>query len=271
MVLVAFINASINAVASPAVISLKHIDSKNKYFTLRDIKMSLAGGLAGGITNAILFPLDTFKTMRQTDRSITSVSKAIERIQTNGISKAYSGFLASVIGSTSSSAIYFGTYEWSKRIIFHNFHEILSRPLIHSLSAISGNVLSSIVFVPKDAIKQQMQSLSTQALKHSTSNLKPNTLSLIKKIYTTSGIKGFYPSYRATLIRNIPNAVLRFTLYEELRLLLLSSSKNESHTRFKSTLYLVAGGLASSLSSGLTTPLDVVKTRLATGMIPPGI
>lgn len=33
---------------------------------------------------------------------------------------------------------------------------------------------------------------------------------------------------------------------------------------------MVAGGLASALSSIATTPFDVVKTRLATGVIPPG-
>lgn len=33
---------------------------------------------------------------------------------------------------------------------------------------------------------------------------------------------------------------------------------------------MVAGGIASALSSALTTPFDVVKTRIASGMLPPG-
>lgn len=276
-----------------------HISSN---FGLRDLKVAIAGGLAGGIANAILFPLDTFKTMRQTDKSIKSLSSAYQRLQEKGFYKVYSGFLASVIGSTSSSAIYFGTYEYSKRLINLYFHDVLTRPLIHSLSAISGNVLSSIVFVPKDVIKQQMQSLSTQAaIKSSLSssgtaataigrtmtqntNLLPikwTTISLIKHIFLTKGLKGFYPSYRVTLLRNIPGAVLRFTVYEELKHFFMSQihSHNHSHSQsssrdtlpqWRSVMFLVAGGVASSLSSGLTTPLDVVKTRLATGMIAPG-
>lgn len=32
----------------------------------------------------------------------------------------------------------------------------------------------------------------------------------------------------------------------------------------------MAGGCASCFSSALTTPFDVVKTRLSTGMLPPG-
>jgi hypothetical protein len=33
---------------------------------------------------------------------------------------------------------------------------------------------------------------------------------------------------------------------------------------------MLAGGVASALASIATTPFDVVKTRLATGVVPPG-
>lgn len=33
---------------------------------------------------------------------------------------------------------------------------------------------------------------------------------------------------------------------------------------------MVAGGAATALASIATTPIDVVKTRLATGVVPPG-
>lgn len=352
------------------IISTKSIHSTKSHFNsnfgLRDLKVAIAGGLAGGIANAVLFPLDTFKTMRQTDKSIISLSSAYQRFHEKGFFKIYSGFFAAVIGSTSSSAIYFGTYEYSKRLINAYLQDVLTRPLIYSLAAISGNVMSSIIFVPKDVIKQQMQSLATQALQtpitattaatitntvntitnsKNIPTIKWTTISLIKNILLTKGIKGFYPSYRATLLRNIPSAVLRFTIYEELKHFFMTSSSlpfNQKYTKYhnrssssaggtfntdtsasraigksssgkiirsassvvnpsttshshshtvpvsehtaaavlprllptqqqwRSLLFMVAGGLASSLSSGLTTPLDVVKTRLATGMTAPG-
>jgi hypothetical protein len=38
------------------------------------LKLAAAGGLAGGLANAILYPIDTLKTMRQTDsRTYSSV------------------------------------------------------------------------------------------------------------------------------------------------------------------------------------------------------
>ena len=34
--------------------------------------------------------------------------------------------------------------------------------------------------------------------------------------------------------------------------------------------YMVAGGLASAFASTVTTPFDLIKTKLATGVLPPG-
>ena len=91
------------------------------------------------------------------------------------------------------------------------------------------------------------------------------TIDVINSILKTKGLKGFYPSYRATLMRNIPSAIARFTIYEELRLIITS------HSSWPSSLcYLIAGASASMLSSALTTPMDVIKTRFATGVISPG-
>lgn len=38
-----------------------------------DIRLALAGGLAGGVTNLVLYPLDTLKTMRQSDATIRNM------------------------------------------------------------------------------------------------------------------------------------------------------------------------------------------------------
>ena len=89
------------------------------------------------------------------------------------------------------------------------------------LAAASGNIMSSIVFVPKDAIKQQMQAIKTgsipwvrmspfysSSIKSSVSTIRlPD---VIKSIIKKKGFEGFYPNYGATLMRNIPSAVVRF-------------------------------------------------------------
>mmetsp|Transcript_1409 Transcript_1409/g.1547 ORF Transcript_1409/g.1547 Transcript_1409/m.1547 type:complete len:361 (-) Transcript_1409:14-1096(-) len=257
-------------------------EKKSRSITV-DLRLPLAGGLAGGISNALLYPIDTIKTMQQSDKSIKGFKSAILKLYNNdgGIFKLYSGFWAAVIGSVPSSAIYFGSYETSKKFLFDRYQHKISRPAIHMLAAASGNIMSSFIFVPKDAIKQQMQAIKTGSIpwvRLSPFYTRPSAridstvslLEVMKKMAKSKGIRGFYPNYRATLMRNIPSAVIRFTVYEELRLLVKGNKWTNANNQTMSIGYALAGGFASAFSSILTTPFDVVKTRLATGLLSPG-
>jgi hypothetical protein len=69
--------------------------------------------------------------------------------------KIYSGFVPAVLGAIPSSALYFGSYETSKRYLARKFQNsttyafLSRRPAIHMIAAASGNLMSSFVFVPK--------------------------------------------------------------------------------------------------------------------------
>jgi solute carrier family 25 S-adenosylmethionine transporter 26 len=149
----------------------------------------------------------------------------------------------------------------------------------------------------------------------------PSVLTVVKDIYRRNGVSGFYPTLTATLARNIPSAVIRFTMYEEIRSRMVLRQR-EKRTNSRSGLkgqvqgedltalevagFVLAGSAASAFASTCCTPLgmchvcaqcvrmvlrplslpsappqlsnapprppktDVVKTRIATGMIPPG-
>ena len=188
----------------------KHSDA------LQNLKLAFAGGLAGGVTNALLFPLDTIKTIRQSNPTIASTSLAIQRVKSLGLGYLYSGFVPSVFGSIPSSALYFGGYESSKKFLKPLFNGRIPRVYIHTISAALGNVLSSLIFVPKEAIKQQIQVLKTGTLTISKS-VQPNLsmLNVIELIYSQKGLKGFYPNFSATLARNIPGAVVSCNVYSD--------------------------------------------------------
>lgn len=242
---------------------------------MKVIKLAISGGIAGGIANAVTFPIDTLKIMRQTDVSLHSILDGFNKfykkelavkskfVLLDSIKKLlplYSGFYASVLGSIPSSAIYFGTYESTKILLYEKFNS--QSPIMHTIAATCGNILSSIVFVPKEAIKSQLQAYKTGSIKINIDTQNINLIQIVKHIYNTRGIKGFYPSYRATLMRNIPSAICRFVIYEEIRKMTAFSNKSS----FK---YIIAGSIASGFSSLLSTPIDVIKTRIATGVLPP--
>lgn len=167
----------------------------------------IAGGLAGGIANAIIYPLDTIKTMLQTDKSLKSSSQVVNELKKKGLKRIYGGSVPAILGSIPSSALYFGTYEFVKSELSGKWNGTLSRPLIHMIAASAGNIASSFVFVPKETIKQQLQSFKSGTIPWT--SVAPITLSSVcGKILRERGLRGFYPSYKATLLRNIPSAMV---------------------------------------------------------------
>jgi hypothetical protein len=120
------------------------------------LRVGLAGGIAGATGTAMLFPVDSAKTMRQASPTVyNSVRHAFRRLMCEDgkwhVGRAYCGILPAVLGSIPSSALYFGTYETMKSVIrkrnFADPNKSSGRLIIHSLSAASGNILSRFVFL----------------------------------------------------------------------------------------------------------------------------
>lgn len=234
-------------------------------------RLAVAGGLSGMLTSTVLHPLDTIKTVRQADptafKGITPTLVALCRQR--GPAALYAGLAPAVIGSTVSTALYFGMYEFAKatfaRMLPAAWESPRSRVPLTALSAACGNVASSIVYVPKEVIKQRMQSAQSTL----------GARAVIADVLRSSGLSGLYVGYSATLLRNIPSAMMRFAAFEEFKLLVRGLRDRRANCadggRGMSPLELVAAGsMAGALSSALTTPMDVVKTRLATGAIQRG-
>lgn len=153
----------------------------------------------------------------------------------------------------------------------------------YASAAATGNLVSSAIFVPKELIKQQLQFCSNKTVR-----------SVVVEILQQQGIRGFYRGYRATVYRNIPSAALRFVLYEEFKrqaLLWPTSKQREetgrrlSHRKNDPTPNIVrssslasfsdvpwsmflAGAAAGAIASGIMTPIDLIKTKIATGTCP---
>jgi len=231
------------------------------------LRVGLSGGLAGAAGTASLFPLDTAKTLRQADpvkykNVVSALSAALYRDGQWHVARVYKGVIPSTVGSIPSSALYFGAYESMKAFFRRVNGEPDSTPgrfCMHAISAASGNVLSSAIFVPKEAIKAQMQFMGNANIAEAAANL-----------CKTRGFQGLYTGYKATLLRNIPTAALRFALYEEFRhrhMMRLAANNQEESSTFNLGLF-GAGAMAGIMASALMTPVDVLKTRIATGTCP---
>eukprot|EP01018_Ginkgo_biloba_P033693 Gb_41599 [translate_table: standard] len=211
-----------------------------------------AGGIAGAFTYVCLHPLDTVKTKLQTRGASKLYSGAVDVVakvlKSQGILGFYSGVSAVLVGSAISSAIYFGTCEFGK--------SLLSKiPLYPSIAippaaGAMGNLVSSAVMVPKELITQRMQA-----------GAAGRSWEVLLRTLETDGIRGLYAGYSATILRNLPAGVLSFSSFEYLKAAVLRKTKKPHLDPFHS---ICCGALAGAISALLTTPLDVVKTRLMT-------
>lgn len=227
-------------------------------------RLAAAGGLAGMLTNTVLHPLDTVKTVRQADPArFPGVGPAIAAIlRTRGPRGLYAGVGPALVGSALSSALYFGVYELARRRLAARVGAggpRIRRVPVTALAAACGNLASSVLFVPKEVVKQRMQA-NVEARR-----FFGTAVGLVR----AKGVGGLYAGYKATLLRNIPSTMIRFAIYEEAKLALLK--RTPGRATLSTSEYLIAGVLAGSLASAATTPMDVIKTRFATGKVAVGV
>lgn len=248
------------------LVSPRHALIASKFVSTLPIprwRIAFAGGLAGMLTNIALHPLDTVKTLRQSNPSAyRGVFPAMAHVvRSKGLLALYAGLVPAMIGSALSSALYFSTYEGVKRSMTNFFTSTTARAPVTALSAACGNIVSSILFVPKEVVKQRMQSAVTSKSSH--------FFSVASELVRNSGPRGLYRGYKATLLRNIPSTMIRFAVYEELKHTLrrIKQTGKNSSSDYE---HITAGAIAGIVASLITTPQDNIKTLFATGKIPIG-
>ncbi|KAL7430196.1 hypothetical protein ACHAXH_003483 [Discostella pseudostelligera] len=226
----------------------------------------IAGGLAGTSVDVALFPIDTLKTRLQSPHGFFA---------SGGFQNVYRGFWAAAFGSAPGAALFFGTYETMKPIIGNWQQEIFkssssssglsyqlatSPALTHMTSASIGEAMACLVRVPTEVLKSKMQ---TNAIGTSTLS---STLQLVLsekdgRAFASNVFGGLYRGYGITLLREVPFAFIQFPLYEKLKVLV---GEYQGYTT--SPLQAAAcGSISGGIAAGLTTPLDVIKTRLMLG------
>lgn len=175
--------------------------------------------------------------------------------QNGGWNGIYKGLGSCVVGSAPSASLFFITYDsmkvWTK--------DKFSSPAIsHMLSASCGEVAACLVRVPAEVIKQRTQAGHIGVNSKSTS--WSNFLYLVKNKSGEGAIKGLYRGWNTTIMREIPFTIIQFPLYEWLK------KQWKYYDNSGDNLSLLKGAICGSIAGGiaaaLTTPLDVIKTRI---------
>jgi len=115
------------------------------------------------------------------------------------------------------------------------------------LAAIVGEASQVLVRNPFELVKQNMQLGKYKSVKEA-----------IADIYKSNGLKGLYRGYFVTVLREIPFGLIQYPLYEFCKVKFKKSGELSFFVICKS------GAIAGGISALLTTPIDVVKTRIMT-------
>jgi len=210
-----------------------------------------AGAVAGTAVDVVLFPLDTFKTRVQAAGTAAVARSALLR----GL---YAGIAPAVIASAPAAAAFFGTYDALKRVLADSIPDGHGRaaPVAHMLAAAGGDVASSTVRAPFEVVKQRLQA-----------GLHATSADAVRSVWRTSGARGFYAGYGSLVLRELPFDALQFPLYEALKTRWAASRARAGYPnegRLQTWQTSACGSAAGAVSAAVTTPLDVVKTRMMT-------
>ncbi|KAG9259182.1 mitochondrial carrier domain-containing protein [Emericellopsis atlantica] len=225
----------------------------------------IAGGIGGSTGDMLMHSLDTVKTRQQGDPHIpskyTSLGQTYWTIwRQEGIRRGlYGGWLPAFGGSFPGTVMFFGTYEWSKRLLLDHGCQ---QHLAYLSAGFLGDLAASVVYVPSEVLKTRLQLQGRYNNPHFKSGYNyRGTIDAARTIVRTEGTAALFHGYQATLYRDLPFSALQFMFWEQFH----AWARQYKQSRDVGVpLELLTGGLAGGLAGVITCPLDVVKTRLQT-------
>jgi solute carrier family 25 (mitochondrial S-adenosylmethionine transporter), member 26 len=173
-----------------------------------------------------------------------------------------------IIATLPSSGAFFTTYEGVKSLIsrhnptFGSVNGFLPQPLIHAAASGTAELVSCAILTPAEVIKQNAQMVDNHS-----NNGGPRVNATIHTMRRfRSNPLALWRGYSALAGRNLPFTALQFPLFERIKAS-IKQYRDERGIRTNTLLEngaitAVSAGTGGSISAVVTTPVDVVKTRI---------
>jgi solute carrier family 25 S-adenosylmethionine transporter 26 len=218
----------------------------------------ISGAIGLSTAFAIMHPLDSLKTQLQAKQAL-SRSKIFSTLSR--------GFTASVLGAGPQGGLRLATYEYTKSMLSQkgtcskrSNPSFLSICTISAASAIVGDLVSSIVKVPREVITSRLQ-VGADSTALALNNRSSPSWITFKEILKENGYAGLFRGFWSTTLRDCPFMITLFTTYEAFKLnssLLTPSYFHSDEAGSLSTVQsILFGGVSGCFAGLLTVPFDV--------------
>ncbi|KAK3292059.1 mitochondrial carrier domain-containing protein [Chaetomium fimeti] len=252
-----------------------------------------AGAVAAFTVDMLVYPLDTIKTRYQSQGylGLKSNLSSTRRAPYTAVRGLYQGIGSVVLATLPAAAVFFASYESTKPLLRHALPDIVPGPAIHAFASAGAEMASCLVLTPAEVIKQNAQVLQRSG---SSSLGRSSSLQALRMLRRSgAGVtRTLWRGYTTLVARNLPYTAIQFPMFEYLRAQIWRQRQGHSskiapwatlepttgdetsvaaHASSRSLLVetgLVTGSAAAisgSLAATITTPADVVKTRVMLG------
>ncbi|KAI5801220.1 mitochondrial carrier domain-containing protein [Geopyxis carbonaria] len=219
------------------------------------------GAVAGAFGATVVYPIDLVKTRMQNQRSKVvgelmyknSMDCAKKVIRNEGFKGLYSGLGPQLLGVAPEKAIKLAVNDLVRMKAPKNKDGSISLPWEIIAGGTAGGC--QVVFTnPLEIVKIRLQ-IQGEVAKNVEGAPRRSALWIVKNL----GLVGLYKGASACLLRDVPFSAIYFPAYAHLK----KDYFGESPTKKLGILpLLAAGAIAGMPAAYLTTPCDVIKTRL---------
>ncbi|KAG0561549.1 hypothetical protein KC19_9G072400 [Ceratodon purpureus] len=178
----------------------------------------VAGGTAGAIAQAIIYPIDLVKTRLQCHSEpgrAPPLAKFTRDILVNeGPRALFRGLLPSILGMIPYAGIDLATYETLK-IKSRQFlpPDTEPGPMLHLCCGTFSGALGATCVYPLQLIRTRLQAQSLKSPDRYT-----GMADAFRRTYRHEGMRGFYKGWLPNMLKVVPSASITYLVYEDMKI-----------------------------------------------------
>ncbi|KAI8623646.1 mitochondrial carrier domain-containing protein [Xylariaceae sp. FL1651] len=239
----------------------------------------LAGAVAAFTVDLMIYPLDTLKTRKQSQdflKTFADPSTKTSLPSRQLFRGLYQGVGIVIVATLPAAGTFFTVYEATKSFLGRRASRLgLPQPFVHSGASAIAECASCLVLTPAEVIKQNAQVLQQRASSNGRKAASTSaSLQALRQLGGAHAGRKLLSGYTALVARNLPFTAIQFPIFEFVRARMWGRRSGTARdgsgfgTREKQSLpetgviTATSAGLAGSFAALITTPMDVVKTRM---------